>query len=168
MLKKLSHIAFAATLGVAVLAFHVDDASARPPLSRDDYQSEFGGGTYREYRSNPYFYDSPRLLHGSQVGSTAGFRVYDDAPARYPYRTSRYRYYRDGYWYATPVGLLTAPLTLPLAVATAPFRAVAGEPVFGRGRHVDWCSARYRSYNPATNTWVSARGVVRRCISPYS
>ncbi|KQV40012.1 MULTISPECIES: BA14K family protein [unclassified Rhizobium] len=34
--------------------------------------------------------------------------------------------------------------------------------------HVDWCSSRYRSYDPATNTYRSFSGQVRRCTSPYA
>jgi len=34
--------------------------------------------------------------------------------------------------------------------------------------HVHWCSQRYRSYNPADNSYNSYSGVRRECISPYS
>ena len=34
-------------------------------------------------------------------------------------------------------------------------------------RHVRWCLDRYRSYDPASNTFVSYDGEVRRCVSPY-
>ena len=34
-------------------------------------------------------------------------------------------------------------------------------------RHVRWCLNRYRSYDPATNTFVAYSGEVRRCVSPY-
>jgi hypothetical protein len=33
--------------------------------------------------------------------------------------------------------------------------------------HVEWCLNRYRSYNPADNTWVSYSGEVHYCRSPY-
>jgi hypothetical protein len=39
---------------------------------------------------------------------------------------------------------------------------------YGGSAHVEWCSNRYRSYRPRTNTWTSYSGKVRRCISPYS
>jgi uncharacterized protein YcfJ len=42
---------------------------------------------------------------------------------------------------------------------------------FGRGpawdEHVAWCSRKYRSYQPRSNTWVSYSGNVRYCRSPY-
>ena len=33
--------------------------------------------------------------------------------------------------------------------------------------HVQWCGARYRSYDPASDSYRSFSGEVRRCISPY-
>lgn len=35
-------------------------------------------------------------------------------------------------------------------------------------RHVDWCSDRYKSYNPRNNTWLSYSGRYRQCNSPYN
>ncbi len=37
----------------------------------------------------------------------------------------------------------------------------------GYGSHVTWCLSRYRSYNPATNRFLSYGGVYRVCYSPY-
>ena len=37
----------------------------------------------------------------------------------------------------------------------------------GYNRHVRWCLARYRSYNPATDRFLSTSGVYRVCRSPY-
>lgn len=34
--------------------------------------------------------------------------------------------------------------------------------------HVDWCSRRYRSYQPADNTYMPYAGGQRACFSPYS
>lgn len=34
--------------------------------------------------------------------------------------------------------------------------------------HVQWCLNRYRSYNPATNRFLSTSGYYRVCVSPYS
>jgi hypothetical protein len=33
--------------------------------------------------------------------------------------------------------------------------------------HVEWCLARYKTYNPATNTFFIRRGVQAVCVSPY-
>lgn len=35
------------------------------------------------------------------------------------------------------------------------------------GSHVNWCVSRYRSYNPATNRFLSYGGVYKVCYSPY-
>lgn len=37
----------------------------------------------------------------------------------------------------------------------------------GTSAHVNWCLSRYRSYNPATNRFLTYRGVYRACYSPY-
>nr|WP_027062555.1 BA14K family protein [Mesorhizobium loti] len=33
--------------------------------------------------------------------------------------------------------------------------------------HVNWCTERYRSYNPNDNSYMSYRGQQRPCVSPY-
>ncbi len=37
-----------------------------------------------------------------------------------------------------------------------------------RSAHVSWCLDRYNSYDPGSDTWVTYRGIVRTCRSPYS
>lgn len=37
---------------------------------------------------------------------------------------------------------------------------------WGSNGHVAWCSQRYRTYNPATDTYFARRGVAARCVSP--
>lgn len=77
---------------------------------------------------------------------------------RYRYRRDRHRHYYNGYYYATPWWLFTAPLVIGGTYAT---RRNWGD------RHIQWCLDRYRSYNPRYNTWVSRSGEVRQCYSPY-
>jgi hypothetical protein len=74
---------------------------------------------------------------------------------RYRYRHGRYRHFHDGYWYATPWWLLTAPLLAPRVV------------VRSGNRHVQWCLNRYRSYKPETDTFTGYDGYEHRCNSPY-
>ncbi len=42
---------------------------------------------------------------------------------------------------------------------------------YGRGRgggdHEDWCSSRYKSYKPRSNTWTDYDGNTRECVSPF-
>jgi hypothetical protein len=33
--------------------------------------------------------------------------------------------------------------------------------------HVEWCISRYRSYNPATNTFIGYDGYQYECVGPY-
>ena len=33
--------------------------------------------------------------------------------------------------------------------------------------HINWCLGRYRSYDPATNTFVGYDGRLHVCVSPY-
>ena len=72
---------------------------------------------------------------------------------RFRHRHGRFVHFHDGWWYDTPwwtVGLAAYP-------------AYAG---YGDA-HTQWCLARYRSYNPANNTFVSYSGEIRECVSPY-
>lgn len=81
------------------------------------------------------------------------------------YRGHRgYRHYRQGYrrhgnyWY--PLAAFGAGAIIGGALA-APAR-----PSYGSS-HVQWCASRYRTYDPASDTYVSRVGVRARCVSPY-
>lgn len=49
----------------------------------------------------------------------------------------------------------------------APVVAAAAEPALP-AEHLNWCSQRYRSYDPATNSYRAFSGEMRSCTSPYS
>src|SRR5690606_14889112 len=34
--------------------------------------------------------------------------------------------------------------------------------------HTAWCSQRYRSYRPHSNSYTSYSGAIRECVSPFS
>jgi hypothetical protein len=71
------------------------------------------------------------------------------------------RNFHNGYYYETPWW------TLPLIIGGS---IAANNNYDGGGygsRHVEWCSDRYRSYNPRNNTWVANSGRVNQCNSPY-
>lgn len=75
------------------------------------------------------------------------------------YRDYRPGYRRHGnYWY--PLAAFGAGALIGGALA-APSR-----PSYG-SRHVQWCSERYRTYDPASDTYVPSVGVRARCVSPY-
>ena len=52
---------------------------------------------------------------------------------------------------------------------TVPVYSSYYEPVYAEyDAHEEWCLNRYRSYDPASDTWVGYSGKVYRCRSPYS
>ena len=83
---------------------------------------------------------------------------------RYRYRYGHYRHYHDGYYYASPWWLLTAPL---VAGAYAAPRIYYDNDNYGGGGHVEWCTDRYRSYDPRSNTFMGYDGYRHQCNSPY-
>jgi len=63
-----------------------------------------------------------------------------------------------------------ARLVDTLTTAATPTR---GEPekqpaTTGNAAHLEWCASRYRSYNPADNSYSTYSGGQRECVSPYS
>lgn len=151
MLHKLHGVAIAAFLGVgALLVFPAAKADAASlPVTNVDLKAETFNGDLlhevgrRDDRRRQWFYD--RRSHGN--------RYY------YPYRKYRYQY--GGYWYDRPYW----NLAVPFVYLQPPPRYYARRS-YGIA-HIDWCYARYRSYEARSNTWVSYSGRVRQCISPY-
>lgn len=84
---------------------------------------------------------------------------------RYRHRRHGYHHYHNGYWYRTPwwAGAAAAAGALGIAGAIANSTARAAN----SSAHVTWCSQRYRSYNPATDTFTGYDGRQYRCNSPY-
>ncbi len=87
--------------------------------------------------------------YGDRDGWYRGHRGYHD------YR-SGYRRHGD-YWY--PLAAFGAGALIGGALV-APSR-----PSYG-SRHTEWCSERYQTYDPSTDTYVPSAGVRTRCISP--
>jgi hypothetical protein len=152
MFNKLHALAFAAAMGTGVLACPPSGAGAASlpaPGLGDNAAAQIADQSYQEAatkseRRRQWYYD--RRYHGYRY--------------RYPYLG--YRYYYGGYWYDQPYWNLTIPFYFvppPRYVYRPAYRLSA--------RHIDWCYARYRSYNVRTNTWVSYSGQVRQCISPW-
>ena len=75
---------------------------------------------------------------------------------RYSHRRPGFHHYYGGYWYAAPwwVGPgIGFGITVPgVALGSA---------------HVQWCLNRYRSYDPASDSFLGYDGFRHRCISPY-
>ena len=78
----------------------------------------------------------------------------------YGYRDYGYRPYRNDF-FAQPFIYETVP-----SAPVYSYGYNTGNRVYSRA-HVDWCLNRYRSYNPATNLWLSYGGQYRACNSPF-
>jgi hypothetical protein len=128
---------------------------------------------YRGYRGGcrggPYACNR-NVYRGGAYGSRNAYR-YGNRPAqlpaygkrynnryaarypRYAYRRHGYNNYYNGYWYSYPWWLGAA------AVGTA----VASS--YGGGNE-EWCASRYRTYDPASNTYVGRGGRRYQCLGP--
>lgn len=71
-----------------------------------------------------------------------------------------YRAYPGYPLYPPNYGYVLAPPPPPLPVYPA-------YPMTATEAHMEWCVARYRSYNPATDTFIGYDGLAHRCAAPY-
>lgn len=84
-----------------------------------------------------------------------------------PYRPYEYRPYRPYRPYSTPYYSYRPyyrPYYRPgvsVYVMPQPYYRQTGN------LHVEWCLARYRSYNPRTNQFLTYGGIYKYCQSPY-
>lgn len=113
----------------------------RRPYYRPAYNSYV-----RPYR--PYNYYRP-YYGGSSAYIGLGFAPYYTGYYG-GYYGSYYPYYANRAYYPPPY---YAPRTVYRAAVTS--------------RHQQWCMARYRSYNPASNRFLSYSGVYKLCRSPW-
>ena len=75
-----------------------------------------------------------------------------------------YRRNNDGWWYPLAAFGLGAAIVGGMAAQQAPRPQLGvAMPV----NHVRWCQARYRSYDPYSDTFQPNRGPRLRCVSPY-
>ncbi|MGF6175958.1 BA14K family protein [Ensifer sp. 4252] len=107
----------------------------------------YGGGwgpSYRRGWGGPYSGSGFSLYFGQSYGGYYNNypRYYNNYPRYYDDYYPR-RYYRERYYYRDNYVRR------------------------GTSAHVSWCLSRYRSYNPATNRFLTYRGVYRACYSPY-
>ncbi|MDQ0318518.1 hypothetical protein QO002_000656 [Pararhizobium capsulatum DSM 1112] len=83
-----------------------------------------------------------------------------------PYRPYEYRPYRPYRPYAAPYAYRPyyRPYYRPgVEVYVTPRPAYRD----AANLHVEWCLARYRSYNPQTNRFLTYGGIYKYCHSPY-
>jgi hypothetical protein len=70
----------------------------------------------------------------------------------------------DGRSKAAPFASYLYGSVIPAPRATA---TLAFAPLDGGTAHVAWCTARFRSYDPTTDTYRGFDGLRHRCESPY-
>lgn len=107
---------------------------------------------YREDRRVDRRYDGPRGGY-DRPGYYRGHRGYRD-------RRAGYRYH-DGFWFPPAAFIAGAIVGGAIANPPAQYRPRGGN------AHIDWCSARYRSYRASDNTFQPYNGPRRQCTSPY-
>ncbi|WP_438750824.1 BA14K family protein [Pararhizobium sp. O133] len=117
---------------------------------------EYRGGYNRHYRPGYNYRPSNRPYYGYRPGH--GYRPYYNRPYYGGYRPYR-PYYGYRPYYRPGVNVYVTPRRYYDDTYYA-------DQSYGNS-HVDWCLARYRSYNPATDRFVTYGGVAKVCISPY-
>ena len=101
-----------------------------------------------------------------QYSRRDGRREYDRYRdgSRYSYRRPGFDHYYGGYYYSSPwwsgpsigFGITVPGVTLGLGGYG------------GSSAHVQWCLNRYRTYDPATDTYIPRVGERAYCNSPYN
>ena len=78
---------------------------------------------------------------------------------RFSRRSNSHRHYYNGFYYASPWWLYSAPI---IAYGGARYAGSDYE------LHVEWCEDRYRSYDERRDAYKGYDGYWHACISPYS
>lgn len=134
--------ASAVTLPSAALAAPAEAAMVEMVGSHGNISPDALGPRHRAHR--------PRWREKSS------YRHRSKRHARPSYRHRSYRHARPSYHHYGP--------SFGFSVVVPGF---AGELGGGSG-HVQWCMDRYRTYDPATDTYIPRVGERAYCISPYS
>ena len=167
MLKK--SLVLLAALAMGSLGITGVEASALPilikPVVAADAPSanivdvRYGGGGYHgggRYHGGGH-YNRPVYRHGYHPNYRPGYYNGYRGPTCRNWSNSC-RFYYNGWYYNSPWW------TVPVIGAGV----VALTNGNGSGKsHKAWCSGRYKSYNPKTNTYVSSSGKLKQCNSPY-
>ncbi len=157
-MKKFTLAALAAVVGTASLAVAPTTASAAWKGQPNGYHQNYGHGTYNgrnTWTPGP----AAGFAAGAVVGLGVGALVTAPRPAPY---------YRPRAYYAPA----PAPTYYYAPVAPAYYPPPPPPPVYYPRQnwaraHVDWCLSNYRSYNPATDTFMGYDGYAHRCVGPY-
>jgi hypothetical protein len=104
-----------------------------------------------------------------------GGNYYYNGHRGFRYARPGYRNY-GGYWFpgaAFATGALIGGAIIGGAAAAGaypdagPYPDAGGAPYAGGDAHVQWCSQRFRSYDPSTDTYQPYNGPRQPCVSPY-
>lgn len=78
------------------------------------------------------------------------------------YYNNHYR--RNDFWPGQVAGdVVGGAIGTADAIATAPFRALNGNPSYAMGADASYCAQRYRSYDPASGTFMGYDGRRHPC-----
>ena len=103
---------------------------------------------------------------GGAYGPGPGPRYYNgDNDSYNGYNDGYYgNYRRDGFWPGEVADDIAGDtIGTAGAIATAPFRALNGNPSYAMGPDVTYCAQRYRSYDPASGTFMGYDGRRHPC-----
>lgn len=145
MMLSASAPASAATLPSLALATSGEVSVETVQYSKRERRARRDRRTRRDHRVRRY----DRRYHGSRYRyARPGFRHYYGG-----------HYYSSPWWYGPSIGFgFTIPdVTLGLTPGYG-----------GSSAHVQWCMNRYRTYDPATDTYIPRVGERAYCDSPYN
>jgi hypothetical protein len=172
IMQKFRAAAVAGLIGIAGIAFAPASfagpkGAGGPPVAKYGYNSGYKKGYGQGYGkgwNQGYNKGSSKgggnWGNGFATGAILGLGVGVIAASPKPY----YAPPPPRVYYAPPPVIYAPPP--PVVYAPPPPPPV----YYGRAwteAHVEWCITRYRSYNPATNTFVGYDGYVHQCVGPY-
>jgi len=74
------------------------------------------------------------------------------------------RYYHNDFWPGEVAGnVIGGAIGTAGAIATAPFRAMTGNGSYAMAPNASYCAQRYRSYDPASGTYMGFDGRRHPC-----
>jgi BA14K-like protein len=190
MFKKLAHAVLATALGASMLMMPSEASAITIPAPEGTGMTSFSqqdnlmqNVRFERRRwllgRNGHYWGRSRDGYWRRGFGSPRSRYYNRRYGRGWYGYPRYRYGGYGYpwryryydrWDNDNAWLLGIPFAFAAGAALASPGYYGGSRYYGGYRgsaHVRWCSSRYRSYNPRTNTWVGYSGRVYQCDSPY-
>lgn len=149
-MNRIATAVLAAVIGAAPILATATSASAE---YRPSYKNGKRVDPPRYYNNNPNWAGvGAGFVAGAAVGVSAGLLMNRPPPPRV-------------YYAPPPPPVIYYPAPAPVYYPPPPPRVY-----YDRGwteAHIEWCLDRYRSYNPATNTFTGYDGFQHECRGPY-